>query len=203
MGIAGLVGMAALAASLQAGSRGAVHKSPGVAPDVTIYLENADAMFNLLTKSLVNHMFQSAGVTIAWSAGKPRQDPEGGLAVTIRLTDAVGCDRQRCVMGRTSPFGSGVRHIDVFEDNVKARASASQIDEYKVMAHVLVHEIGHLLERVDHHSAAGIMKASWSRDDYRTMVHQPLTFADEDLELIHRSLAEMRAHRPNAVEKYD
>jgi hypothetical protein len=193
--------MAALAASLQAGSRGAIHRNPAVTPDVTVYLENANAMFNLLTKYMVDQMFQAAGVTIAWSPGKPRAAAEGGLAVTVRLTDAVGRDRQRCVMGRTSPFGSGVRRIDVFEDNVKARARASQIDEYKVMAHVLVHEIGHLLERVDHHSAVGIMKASWSRADYRTMAHQPLCFAEEDLEMIHSSLAEMRAHRPAPVEK--
>jgi len=106
-------------------------------------------------------------------------------------------------MGRTSPFGPGVHRIAVFEDNVKVRASAYQIDEYKVMAHVLAHEIGHLLERMDHHSDTGIMKASWTRDDYRTMAHHPLPFAKEDLEMIHCNLEEMRAHRRASVEKFN
>ena len=192
MRIAGLVGLAALAAGLQAGSRGANPGSPAAPPDVTVYLENGNAMFQVLTKSMIDRMFEAAGVRIAWRAGHPKQDAAGGLAVFVKLTDAVGRDRERRVMGRAFPFGSGVRRIEVFEDIVNARAGATQIDAYKIMAHVLAHEIGHLLEGIDHHSATGIMKAAWTLDDYRAMARHPLPFAEEDLEMIHSRLEKMR-----------
>jgi hypothetical protein len=69
------------------------------------------------------------------------------------------------------------------------------------MAHVLVHEIVHLLERVDRHSGTGIMKARWTTADYQIMQREPLAFAQEDLEWIHRALDDIRAQRAPAVEK--
>jgi hypothetical protein len=35
-----------------------------------------------------------------------------------------------------------------------------------LLCHVIVHEITHVLENIDRHSAEGIMKAHWSDRDY-------------------------------------
>jgi hypothetical protein len=58
-----------------------------------------------------------------------------------------------------------------------------------LLAHVLAHEITHVLERTDRHSADGVMKAHWNLLDFTKMVWRPLPFAVEDVELIHRGIA--------------
>jgi hypothetical protein len=57
-----------------------------------------------------------------------------------------------------------------------------------VLAHVLVHEITHVLEGIDRHSATGIMKAHWNYNDYLEMRRKPLPFAHEDVNLIYDGL---------------
>ena len=58
-----------------------------------------------------------------------------------------------------------------------------------VLAHVLAHEITHVLEGVARHSDTGIMKAVWSPADYRQMKFHPLPFAPEDVDLIRDAIA--------------
>jgi hypothetical protein len=71
-----------------------------------------------------------------------------------------------------------------------------------LLAHVLVHEITHLLEGIDRHSESGVMKAHWSSDDTLEMAWKPLAFTEEDKYLIHRGLklraAELAAVDPTA-----
>jgi len=62
-----------------------------------------------------------------------------------------------------------------------------------LLAHVLVHEITHILEGVARHSETGIMKANWTLRDYYDMQTKTLQFASEDVELIHRGLAQRRS----------
>ena len=57
-----------------------------------------------------------------------------------------------------------------------------------VLAHILVHEITHVLERVARHSDSGIMKAVWSPADYQQMKLHPLPFSPEDIDLIHEAI---------------
>ena len=54
----------------------------------------------------------------------------------------------------------------------------------RVMAHVLVHEITHIIQRIGRHSHTGIMKASWNDQDYFEMASKPLSFGQEDVALI-------------------
>jgi len=54
---------------------------------------------------------------------------------------------------------------------------------------VLVHEITHILQGVDRHSAQGVMKAQWDDNDYSAMAWKPLPFSPIDVELINRGLA--------------
>ena len=57
-----------------------------------------------------------------------------------------------------------------------------------VLAHVLVHEITHVLQRIDRHSDSGVMKAHWTLRDYAQMEKDPLPFAAEDIQLIKMGL---------------
>jgi len=58
-----------------------------------------------------------------------------------------------------------------------------------VLAHVMVHEIAHVLQGVCRHSDSGIMKAEWSPRELREMSFKALPFAREDVGLIYLGLA--------------
>jgi hypothetical protein len=65
-----------------------------------------------------------------------------------------------------------------------------------LLAHVLAHEVAHLLGGTDAHSSNGIMKARWNGSDYDQMAQKHLTFADFDVHLIYAGL-DARASRKN------
>jgi hypothetical protein len=52
------------------------------------------------------------------------------------------------------------------------------------LGNVLAHELTHALEGVPRHSSEGLMKDIWSARDYAGMLHGPLPFAAEDLDLL-------------------
>jgi hypothetical protein len=57
-----------------------------------------------------------------------------------------------------------------------------------ILAHVLVHEITHILQGVRRHSESGVMKAGWARAEYNEMAFQPLPFTKTNVILIHKGL---------------
>jgi hypothetical protein len=74
-------------------------------------------------------------------------------------------------------------HIVVFWDRMECGLIPTEL-----LAHVMVHEITHILEGVSRHSESGIMRAQWTEVDHKTMKTHPLSFAAEDVDLIHRGL---------------
>jgi hypothetical protein len=62
------------------------------------------------------------------------------------------------------------------------------------LAHVMVHEIGHVLEQMQRHSENGVMKARWSAADIKRMERDPLPFAPEDVESIREGLLRRATH---------
>jgi hypothetical protein len=59
----------------------------------------------------------------------------------------------------------------------------------KLLAHVMAHEITHLLQGISQHSEQGIMKARWENRDLAMMKLKPLDFTPKDLQLIREGLA--------------
>jgi len=194
MRIARVIGVTLLAVSLRAGGRWASCDNPSEPPDVTIYVDGVSPQF-VLAKCLAGQMLRPTGVRVVWRAGEPREDAAGSVVVAVRFTDAPSVDHQHGALARTWPFAGGVRRIDVFRNRVSAFAGRSGIEEFKLTAHVLVHEIGHVLERLDRHSSTGVMKAHWTSGDFRAMGGKPLPFAQEDLEWIGETLKDLRARR--------
>ena len=129
-------------------------------------------------------MFATAGVHIDWRTGQPKvQQSEQPIA--IEITSNTPESFRRGVLAYSYPF-EGV-HIRIFYDRLRnpyrPRATAM------LLAHVMVHEITHILERVDRHSAEGLMKASWTPDDLVKMAYKPFPFDPADVLLIREGLA--------------
>jgi hypothetical protein len=146
-------------------------------PDVNLYW----------AKRIASSMFAQAGVRIRWQSGQPgsfQAQPPIVLSFTSNTPEKFPPD----IFANALVF-EGV-HIRIFVDHVAERAHhATPLTTY-LLAHVMVHEITHMLERVDRHSREGIMKARWTEADIQGMVVKPLSFAAEDIRLIHLGLAD-------------
>ena len=95
---------------------------------------------------------------------------------------------------------SGTR-IEVFYSRVCG--SVNEATQPALLAHVFVHEITHILEGVDRHSAYGVMKASWGTEDRWRMRYQSLPFAPEDLRLLHAWTERHRVLDFNILVEFD
>lgn len=151
---------------------------------VIVYLrDNASALPEVKSraKTLAAKMFAGIGVQIEWHTGcPPASSVERALAIEL-VTDIPQTFRPRA-LAYAQPFERV--HIQIFYDRIKGALAPTEL-----LAHVMVHEITHILEGADHHSDSGIMKARWTGDDLVQMRRNPLAFAEEDLILIRQGLA--------------
>ena len=53
-----------------------------------------------------------------------------------------------------------------------------------LLGHAMVHEMTHLLQGVNRHSATGVMKAHWDSGDYLEMKRHILALTPEDIQII-------------------
>src|SRR4051794_5677648 len=111
-------------------------------------------------------MLQKAGVTVRWQQRDCR--------IEIRFASGIPATSHPGALAFAEPFGEGVRRITVLYDRVRFLAERRPGLEPRLLAHVMVHEIGHVLMRTDAHSATGVMKAHWTADDYDLMSRVPL-----------------------------
>jgi len=161
---------------------------------VIVYVENsAGVPFLVLSQAsvLAADMFAGVGVRIYWRAGQPAEPQllrEGAIAVRLTLDTPKEIKPS---VGAFADTTSGV-HITVLCQHL-TWALAKPDFAPLLLAHVLVHEITHIVEGIAKHSETGIMKADWTPDDYYDMQKKPLPFASEDVDLIHRGLAQRRA----------
>jgi hypothetical protein len=119
--------------------------------------------------------------------------------VTIRWRAWNGCpaDGLRISLSQSSPATDHPHsyayalpyegtHIVIFLDRIEASGGPRAL--HYLLAHVLVHEITHILEGTCRHSGTGVLKAVFTQTDIGQMEFHPLPFAAEDLELIGQGL---------------
>jgi len=163
-------------ASLIAGQRATAQKA-----DVTVCMD-PDPHVLMGVRPLASGMFASIGVRIDWR--ERGSCPAGVGAIQVRLShNSTGVrDSRADALAFAQPY---VGTIVIFLDRVQ---ELNRKGGPSVMAHVLVHEITHVIEGIDRHSATGIMKAHWNDQDYFQMQRKPLAFAQEDVDLIYVGL---------------
>ena len=149
---------------------------------LTVYVQvgTTDRLILLpLAQELAGKIFSKIGVQVEWKSGKrPGEFQQSAIAI-----EAVPGTRD------FKPEALGYAQyqdtrITVFLDRVERFECPAT-----VLAHVLVHEITHIVEDISRHSETGVMKARWTGHDYSEMRHRPLPFAPEDLELIYDGMS--------------
>ncbi|MBS1857749.1 MAG: hypothetical protein JST11_20435 [Acidobacteria bacterium] len=131
-----------------------------------------------------------AGVNVLWRDGEPKggSGPGSAVVIRVRFSGKIPEQASREAAAYALPFGGEGTAITVMYERIFAvagRASRARA----ILAHVLAHEIGHVLQRTNQHAAKGVMKAHWTGRDYDAMERKPLTFTLEDVELIRLGLA--------------
>jgi hypothetical protein len=135
---------------------------------------------------LARKMFQGIGVNMEWRAGL-RYCPEN--AIIVSLGGSTPATFKPGALAYALPYEG--THIQVFYDRISRYGNPATVSV--MLAHVLVHEITHILQGIQRHSETGIMKAHWDNQDLLSMRSRPLSFTPHDIDLIYIGLA-ARAH---------
>jgi hypothetical protein len=143
----------------------------------------ADSLTLYQAQAAASKMFATAGVKIDWR--EPRPCPAG--AILISLSDNAPESDHPGALAYALPYEG--THIVVFYDRILRRSAAVAPNALPMLlAHVLVHEITHVLQGVSRHAATGVMKAQWDSRDFGEMRIKPLPFTETDIYLIQHSL---------------
>ena len=131
--------------------------------------------------------FREVGVDLRILKREPHSsDGAGGMPIVIEFENAHNYTGTAQAMAYARPFQNVGTSVHVFIDRVLSGRDPHFANT--VLAHILVHEITHVIERVARHSDSGIMKAVWSLADYQQMKLHPLPFSPEDIDLIHEAI---------------
>jgi len=146
-------------------------------------------------KLLAKNMFAAIGINVVW---RPQDaDPQPGLNIDVILECHESDEQESGALAQAYPFAGVTGHINIRYDRVRSSAGLARDLEPLLLAHVLVHEMTHVLQCLDRHAETGVMKAHWSAEDYFEMRWKPLAFTPEDIELLRLGMQVLRARPAN------
>jgi hypothetical protein len=165
--------------------------------DVTIYVNGDDfppIRIDFGARSTVTGMYARIGIRLAWRHDAPRNSAVNGSPIPIQMRFASKSPENvsREALAFARPFADGVNGITVIYGRIRTTTGGSR-QERDILAHVLAHEIAHVLIGTDGHAETGIMKAHWNETDYAAMKKKPLEFTPNDVDLIVKGLNAWRS----------
>jgi hypothetical protein len=125
-------------------------------------------------QEVAKHIFSTVGVIITWRCSRPA---DSSRLIVVKLAGAAPKDVKPGGLAYALPYEGA--HITVFYDRLQRVADAPVTPS--LLGHVLAHEIAHIIMGTDLHADSGVMKARWTRDDFRQMQIGLLPFTDEDI----------------------
>jgi hypothetical protein len=153
---------------------------------VTVCVEAPGTGFSVVfqAEGIASKMFAAAGVAIAWRGwhGCPAD------AIRITLSEKTLSADHPDSYGYALPFEG--THIVLFWDRIRNGVEPRALPY--LAAHVMVHEVTHILQGEARHSRTGVMKAKFTVTDVGRMQVRPLPFTEEDVELMQRGLLARR-----------
>jgi len=154
---------------------------------IDVYLEAGGLSPRLLDPAMAwtSGIFARIGVQLIWHRGLP-----GGVeGVAIHAIAHAPALAERDALATARPFGS---EITLYRDRIERFMADHPADRSILFAYVLAHELAHVIQETDRHSASGILKAHWTGADYTEMRFHLLAFAEEDARLIRSGAAARR-----------
>src|SRR5262245_18731830 len=140
-------------------------------------------------------IFRRAGVSVKWVGVGDCSVLQPAIHFTIViLSQAPVGWTSKDAMGFAPARSGDYRRAYVFYDRVqefvgaKVGSTSQLVGPYIVLAHVIAHEIGHLLIPGDAHTASGIMRARWRYSDWARASSGRLFFPPDQARIIRNSL---------------
>ncbi len=162
--------------------------------EITVYLMDEPTLSPYLkaaSQNLVSDIFARAKIRVVWRNQLPAQGLTASTFV-VKFEHNTPDDLRPGALAFSQPYGDAP--ILIFLDRVKNSPEARSL-----LAHVMAHELAHVLQGISRHSATGIMKGNWTSEDLQNMRFKPLHFTQKDIELIHLGLDGRASRVPNAV----
>lgn len=168
------------------------HGQSGAERQVSVYLDNSVVVpifVRARAESLASKIFAGIGVTLNFQSTAPTVS--NTQVIVIEFVDSTPA---RLLPGAWADARTyeGV-HIRIFWDRLQLRCSE------QLMAHVMVHEITHILQGVSRHSAEGIMNFRWTDRERLALERRPLDFTRADVDLIYQGMEARAAGRAGQV----
>jgi hypothetical protein len=161
---------------------------------VVVYLRNRANVHSevwIPAEALAGHMLAKIGIALEWGRGE-RAGESSQPPIYIELATGTPEKHMPRALAFALPYEGS--HITVFYDRFEKTSYPAT-----VLAHVMVHEITHLLQGVSRHSDVGVMKAHWTQRDFGAMRVRPLSFSPEDVTLIYLGLSTRRGRTGTLV----
>ena len=159
---------------------------------VDVYINTHDDSSILLGpgKPMASAIFEKIGVRVNWRDGELRTARADAAqpAFGIRTVEHAPESATPGALASAQLLGSSGPEITVYNDRVRRFLADHPSLTAVAAGYVLAHELAHVMQGIARHSDSGILKARWSREDYKEMTIHKLAFTSSDAVLIHQGL---------------
>jgi hypothetical protein len=134
----------------------------------------------------VVRLFRDIGVEMEWHRPATAYSADTDMIRVILVPYETGDLqwRSRIVMGAAIRTEQGTKLAYIFSRQVERQADHFGASRTLVLACAIAHEIAHLLLPSSDHSALGLMRACWDRDDFGRAERGQLRFSPEEAALL-------------------
>ena len=133
-----------------------------------------------LAQVIAEKIFANIGIKTIWKDRHTCPETGDGMIHITLVAKRSKTPYRPGVLAFAHPF-EGV-HIHVFVERLRKMVHPNNMPSF--LAHVLAHEISHILQGTNGHSDEGVMKANWSPRDLADMRFKPLDFTVNDISMI-------------------
>ena len=153
--------------------------------DVTAFVTTEGRSTVWEARQKASSILERAGVKVKWAKSGNRA---AGVAVRVVLAETTPEELMPGALAIAYPYSGCGKSIRVFADRIRQMTGGRFREETALLGYVLAHEIAHVLQGVDRHSDAGVMKAGWSHEDRTAIYTGRMRFEEEDVRLLRLGL---------------
>ena len=141
-------------------------------------------------KPMVARMFAEVGVRVVWCLSGSCRNTAGSqcgrVTIPIIFKAESVYEKRPKALAYAFPYSNSGPGIYVLNDRMRERVRLAPALGGPLLAHVLVHEVTHILQGIVRHSEFGVMQAYWTSYDCDRMIRKPLPFSELDSDLLRK-----------------
>jgi hypothetical protein len=166
-------------------------------PHITVRLLNhgvAPPQVIAQAQDFVDHIFSAAGIKIRWQecAAPKCAPPESPAIIAVKINSDASPRSRRSALGVSLPGVLGGNRIGVFYSRIETVSRDTTVSlgasPGEILAHVIAHEMGHLLLNWKTHSQTGVMRDPWRMVEFSLMRSRKLFFTRHETGRMRRAV---------------